>query len=96
MHRQKLRELPSRLKPICFDTTNSRAVAGAAVIEMLEVGRWRSPSMPGHYARGQLASRWRRRTVSLRRIGLESALRAPYSAIGTFQDKWGGHKKRSL
>ena len=39
--------------------------------------------MPGHYARGQLAGRWRRHTVSLRRIGPESALRTPYSAIST-------------
>ena len=35
----------------------SLAAAGASVVEMQTAGRWQSPSMPGRYARGQLASR---------------------------------------
>ncbi len=35
----------------------SLAAAGASLVEMQTAGRWLSPSMPGHYARGQLAGR---------------------------------------
>ena len=35
----------------------SLAAAGASVVEMQTAGRWQSPSMPGRYARGQLAAR---------------------------------------
>ena len=31
--------------------------AWASVVEMQTAGRWQSPSMPGRYARGQLAVR---------------------------------------
>ena len=35
----------------------SLAEAGATLVEMQNAGRWISPSMPGHYTRGQLAGR---------------------------------------
>ena len=35
----------------------SLAAAGASIVEMQTAGRWQSPSMPGRYARGQLATR---------------------------------------
>ena len=35
----------------------SLAAAGASVVEMQTAGRWQSPSMPGRYARGELAAR---------------------------------------
>ncbi|MDE2654943.1 MAG: tyrosine-type recombinase/integrase [Gemmatimonadota bacterium] len=35
----------------------SLAAAGAGLVELQQAGRWGSPSMPGHYARGQLAAR---------------------------------------
>ena len=35
----------------------SLAAGGASIAEMQTAGRWRSPTMPGHYARGQLAVR---------------------------------------
>ena len=35
----------------------SLAAAGASIVEMQTAGRWQSPSMPGRYARGQLAAR---------------------------------------
>ncbi len=35
----------------------SLAAGGASIAEMQTAGRWRSPAMPGHYARGQLAVR---------------------------------------
>ena len=35
----------------------SLAAAGASLVEMQTAGRWTSPVMPGHYARGQLAGR---------------------------------------
>ena len=35
----------------------SLAAAGAGLVELQQTGRWGSPSMPGHYARGQLAAR---------------------------------------
>ena len=31
--------------------------AGPRFVEMQTAGRWQSPAMPGHYARGQLAAR---------------------------------------
>lgn len=33
------------------------AAGGASLVEMQQAGRWQSPSMPGHYAKGQLAAR---------------------------------------
>ena len=38
-------------------SAQSLAAAGAGLIEMQVAGRWQSPSMPGRYARGQLAAR---------------------------------------
>lgn len=35
----------------------SLAAAGASLVELQTAGRWASPSMPGHYAKGQLAAR---------------------------------------
>ena len=35
----------------------SLAAGGASLVEMQQAGRWQSPSMPGHYAKGQLADR---------------------------------------
>ena len=35
----------------------SLAAAGASLVELQAAGRWISPSMPGHYTRGQLAGR---------------------------------------
>ena len=35
----------------------SLAAGGASLVEMQQAGRWQSPSMPGHYAKGQLAAR---------------------------------------
>ena len=35
----------------------SLAAAGASVVEMQVAGRWLSPTMPGRYARGELAAR---------------------------------------
>ncbi len=35
----------------------SLAQAGTSLVEMQQAGRWESPSMPGHYARAELASR---------------------------------------
>ena len=34
----------------------SLAAAGAGLVELQQAGRWDSPSMPAHYARGQLAA----------------------------------------
>ena len=38
-------------------SAQSLAAAGASLVEMQLAGRWRSPVMPGRYARGQLAKR---------------------------------------
>ncbi|MDE0332302.1 MAG: tyrosine-type recombinase/integrase [Nitrospinae bacterium] len=38
-------------------SAQSLASAGASLVEMQLAGRWRSPAMPGRYARGQLAKR---------------------------------------
>ena len=35
----------------------SLAAGGASLVEMQTAGRWQSPAMPGHYARGQLTAR---------------------------------------
>ena len=39
------------------DGAQSLAAGGASIVEMQTAGRWQSPAMPGHYARGQLAAR---------------------------------------
>ena len=36
---------------------HSLRVGGASLPEMQTAGRWESPQMPGHYARGQLAAK---------------------------------------
>ena len=38
-------------------SAQSLAAGGASLVEMQTAGRWQSPSMPGHYARGQFAAR---------------------------------------
>ena len=38
-------------------SAQSLAASGASLVEMQTAGRWQSPAMPGHYARGQLAAR---------------------------------------
>ena len=38
-------------------SAQSLASAGASVVDMQTAGRWKSPSMPGRYARGELAGR---------------------------------------
>ena len=38
-------------------STQSLASQGASLVEMQTAGRWQSPKMPGHYARGQFAAR---------------------------------------
>ena len=38
-------------------TAQSLAAGGATLVEMQIAGRWTSPQMPGHYARGQLAAK---------------------------------------
>ncbi len=43
----------------------SLARAGATVVDMQTAGRWKSPSMPAHYARAELAERGRLRDSSM-------------------------------
>ena len=38
-------------------SAQSLAAGGASLVEMQTAGRWQSPAMPGHYAKGQLAAR---------------------------------------
>ena len=38
-------------------STQSLASQGASLVEMQNAGRWQSPAMPGHYARGEFAAR---------------------------------------
>ena len=38
-------------------SAQSLAAAGASLVEMQQAGRWQSPTMPGHYARAEFASR---------------------------------------
>ena len=38
-------------------SAQSLAAAGASVVEMQQAGRWKSPAMPGQYARKQMARR---------------------------------------
>ena len=38
-------------------SAQSLAAAGAGLVELQQAGDWRSPSMPAHYARAQLAAR---------------------------------------
>ena len=38
-------------------SAQSLAAGGASLVEMQTAGRWQSPAMPGHYARGQFAAR---------------------------------------
>ena len=57
----------------------SLAGAGASLVEMQTVGRWKAPAMPARYARAACGTR-RRRTPSLRRRGV--ARRAKEAAHG--------------
>ena len=38
-------------------SAQSLAAGGASLVEMQTAGRWQSPAMPGHYARGEFAAR---------------------------------------
>ena len=38
-------------------STVSLAQAGASVVDMQNAGRWKSPQMPAHYAKAELAER---------------------------------------
>ena len=38
-------------------SAQSLASQGASLVEMQNAGRWQSPAMPGHYARGEFAAR---------------------------------------
>ena len=38
-------------------SAQSLAAQGASLVEMQTAGRWQSPAMPGHYARGEFAAR---------------------------------------
>ena len=38
-------------------SAQSLAASGASLVEMQTAGRWQSPAMPGHYARGEFAAR---------------------------------------
>ena len=38
-------------------SAQSLAAAGTSLVEMQQAGCWESPTMPGHYARAELASR---------------------------------------
>ena len=39
------------------DKDSTLAQAGASVIDMQNAGRWKSPQMPAHYAKAELAER---------------------------------------
>ena len=52
-------DLPGRFSghSLRVGSAQSLAAGGASLVEMQTAGRWQSPSMPGLYARGQLAAR---------------------------------------
>ena len=71
--RAKAAGVPGRVSghSLQVGSAQSLAAAGASVVEMQQAGRWKSPSMPGQYARKQMgAARWpgcgTRREASLR------------------------------
>ena len=57
--RAKAAGVPGRVSghSLRVGSAQSLAVAGASVVEMQQAGRWKSPSMPGQYARKQMARR---------------------------------------
>ena len=57
--RAKAAGVPGRVSghSLRVGSAQSLAAAGASVVEMQQAGRWKSPSMPGQYARKQIARR---------------------------------------
>ena len=57
--RAKVAGVPGRVSghSLRVGSAQSLAAAGASVVEMQQAGRWKSPSMPGQYARKQVAGR---------------------------------------
>ena len=57
--RSKAAGVPGRVSghSLRVGSAQSLAAAGASVVEMQQAGRWKSPSMPGQYARKQIARR---------------------------------------
>ena len=57
--RSKAAGVPGRVSghSLRVGSAQSLATAGASVVEMQQAGRWKSPSMPGQYARKQMARR---------------------------------------
>jgi len=57
--RSKAAGVPGRVSghSLRVGSAQSLAAAGASVVEMQQAGRWKSPSMPGQYARKQMARR---------------------------------------
>ena len=57
--RSKAAGVPGRVSghSLRVGAAQSLAAAGASVVEMQQAGRWKSPSMPGQYARKQMARR---------------------------------------
>ena len=57
--RAKAAGVPGRVSghSLRVGSAQSLAAAGASVVEMQQAGRWKSPSMPGQYARKQMARR---------------------------------------
>ena len=57
--RAKAAGVPGRVSghSLRVGSAQSLAAAGASVVEMQQAGRWKSPSMPGQYARKQMAKR---------------------------------------
>ena len=46
-----------RLSTVSIRAIVQRRAAEASIVEMQTAGRWKSLSMPGRYARGQIAAR---------------------------------------
>ena len=57
--RSKAAGVPGRVSghSLRVGSAQSLAAAGASVVKMQQAGRWKSPSMPGQYARKQMAQR---------------------------------------
>jgi integrase len=57
--RSKAAGVPGRVSghSLRVGSAQSLAAAGASVVEMQQAGRWKSPAMPGQYARKQIARR---------------------------------------
>ena len=52
------------------ESAQSLASQGASLVEMQNAGRWQSPAMPGHYARGEFAARGSRCPAPVREVSL--------------------------